>query len=90
MENLMTELGSLGAAGLMGAMWLWERKLSRQRDQQIGEAHERIMRDEQRLGKLTEVVAHNTSAITRFAEVQRTQNEILSQLLKGGTDHAGA
>jgi hypothetical protein len=90
MENLMTELGSLGAAGLMGAMWLWERKLSRQRDQQIGEAHERIMRDEQRLSKLTEVVAHNTSAITRFAEMQRTQNEILSQLLKGGADHADA
>ena len=90
MENLMTELGSLGAAGLMGAMWLWERKLSRQRDQQIGEAHERIMRYEQRLSKLTEVVAHNTSAITRFAEMQRTQNEILSQLLKGGADHADA
>jgi hypothetical protein len=89
MEEMMTELGSLGAAGLMGAMWLWERKLSRQRDRQIGEAHERIKRDEQRLGKLTEVVQHNTSAITRFSEVQRTQNEILSRLLKGGAGHAG-
>lgn len=87
MEELISEFGSFGAAGIMGAMWLWERKLSRRRDEQIGDAHERILRDEQRLGKLTEVVEQNTSAITRFSEVQRTQNQLLSQMLNGGTDH---
>jgi hypothetical protein len=78
----ITDFAGLGAAGLMGAMWLWERKLSRDRDQQLVQSHERIMRDEQRLDKLTEVVEHNTTALTRFEEVQRLQTDVLQHMLK--------
>jgi hypothetical protein len=67
----MADLAPFGSAGLMGAMWLWERKHSAARDQQLTEAHARISRDEQRLGSLTRVIEHNTAAIARFAEVQR-------------------
>ncbi len=68
---LIADLASFGAAGLMGAMWLWERKLSRLREEQLGDAHGRIMRDEERLSKLTHVVEQNTTAMTRFNEIQR-------------------
>jgi len=78
--NAITGLASFGAAGLMGAMWLWERRHSNLREEQLNEAHSRIVRDEQRLEKLVEVVEHNTAAMTRFSETQRLVREALGAL----------
>ena len=80
--SFVYDLASFGAAGLIGAMWLWERKLSRAREQQITEAHGRILRDEERLGKLVQVVEQNTSAVARFTETQRQVVEALRDLVK--------
>ncbi|MFB3894424.1 MAG: hypothetical protein ACE15C_20680 [Phycisphaerae bacterium] len=80
--QLGTDLTNLGAAGLMGGMWLWERRASRKREEQLSQAHERIMRDEERLGKLTEVVEHNTAAIARFTEIQRQTLEALGRIVE--------
>ena len=41
----LDQFTNLSMAGLMGAMWLWERRTSRQREQQIDESHARIMSD---------------------------------------------
>jgi hypothetical protein len=60
---------SFGAAGLMGAMWLWERRNSRQREQQLDEAHSRILGDRVQLGELMDVVRQNTEAITRLCQL---------------------
>jgi hypothetical protein len=57
---------NLGMAGLMGAMWLWERHTSRQREQQIDEAHARIMADRVQLDQLLDVVRQNSEAMTRL------------------------
>ena len=57
----------LGVAGIMGAMWLWERRTSRVREQQIDEAHARIMADRVMLDQLMEVVQRNTEALARLA-----------------------
>jgi len=76
------DLTSFGAAGLMGGMWLWERRTSRQREEELTEAHGRIMRDEERLGKLTEVVERNTAAVARFNENQRQTFEALRHLIE--------
>jgi uncharacterized protein YigA (DUF484 family) len=80
--GIMSDLANFGAAGLMGTMWLWERKLSRRRERQLTETHERIIRDEERLKLLMEVVDHNTGAITRFAETQRQVTEALKDLTR--------
>ena len=80
--GFVTDLANFGAAGLMGAMWLWERRLSRTRERELGEAHARILRDEQRLELLTQVVDHNTSALTRFAETQRQMIDTLKDLIR--------
>jgi hypothetical protein len=79
---IVSDLTSFGAAGLMGAMWLWERKLSRVREEQIDQSHERIMRDEERLDKLTQVIEQNTAAISRFHEMQREAYDTLKQLIE--------
>lgn len=81
-----SDLTSFGAAGIMGAMWLWERRSSRQREEQLTQAHGRIVRDEQRLGKLTEVVEQNTAAIARFTETQRQTCQALQMIMKERQD----
>jgi hypothetical protein len=80
-EAIVSDVANLGAAGIMGAMWLWERRWSRTREQQLSDAHERIIRDEQRLEQLTRVVEQNTGAMTRFTETQRQVVESIRELV---------
>ena len=82
MGAMIPDIASLGAAGLMGMMWLWERRQSYARDRQIREAHERILRDEQRLAKLTQVVEQSTAALTRMNESQRMMADALRELTR--------
>ena len=63
----LDQFTNLSMAGLMGAMWLWERRTSRQREQQIDEAHGRIMGDRVELDQLLDVVRQNTEAMTKLA-----------------------
>ena len=64
------QLMNLGAAGLMGAMWLWERRTSRQREQQLDEAHARIVSDRVQLDQLIDVVRQNTEVMSRLCTTQ--------------------
>jgi hypothetical protein len=66
----LAELTNLGAAGLMGAMWLWERRTSRKREEQLDEAHVRIMTDRVQLDQLIDLVRQNAEAMSRLSTVQ--------------------
>lgn len=66
--TIVGDVASLGAAGVIGVMWLWERAGARTREKQIDEAHARIMGDRVALGQLIEVVKQNTEALTRLGE----------------------
>lgn len=66
----ITDLANFGTAGLMGAMWLWERRTSRQRDQQLDESHSRILSDRIQLDQLITLVRQNTEALTRLTTTQ--------------------
>lgn len=68
---------SLGAAGLMGAMWLWERSTSQKRESQIDEAHARILGDRVALDQMMAVVRQNAEAISRLCA---TQDQFLRQI----------
>ena len=83
--DALSQLTSLGAAGIMGAMWLWERRMSRQRDQQLDETHERILGDRVQLGQLIEVVQSNAEAMTRLTSVQ----DQLVRTLEHRSQHKG-
>jgi hypothetical protein len=63
------DLTSIGAAGLMGAMWLWERNTSRTREEQLNAYHQRILSDRIQLDALVEIVQQNTQAMTRRSTV---------------------
>ena len=73
----LDSLTSLGAAGLMGAMWLWERSTSQKREAQIDEAHARILGDRVQLDQLLSVVRQNAEAMTRLCA---TQDQFLREL----------
>lgn len=66
--SIVSELTSLGSAGIMGAMWLWERAGARAREKEIEAAHERILGDRVALDQVIEVVKQNTEALTRLTE----------------------
>ncbi len=69
-ETSWPDFTSFGAAGMMGAMWLWERKTSRQREEQLDEAHVRILGDRVQLEQLISVVRQNVEAMTRLCATQ--------------------
>ena len=62
----LDQFTSLGMAGVMGAMWLWERNTSRTREEQLNASHERILSDRIQLDSLVEIVQQNTQAMTRL------------------------
>lgn len=72
---------NLGVAGIMGAMWLWERRTSRVREQQIDDAHARIMADRVMLDQLMDVVKQNAEAMTSLTA---TQQQLLRTLFPAG------
>ncbi len=65
-QPVFENLTSYGAAGLMGAMWLWERRTSSAREKQIEEAHQRIMSDGVKLEALIDLVQKNTDVLARL------------------------
>src|SRR5436189_3459968 len=71
------QLTNLGAAGLMGAMWLWERRTSRQREEQIDEAHARIMTDQIELDQLMSLIRQNAEVLTKLSA---TQEQLIEQI----------
>jgi hypothetical protein len=73
----LTDVTSLGAAGMMGAMWLWERRTSRQREEQLDDAHARILGDRVQLEQLIDVVRGNAEALTRLTA---TQEQLIRRL----------
>jgi len=75
--ELLDTLTNLGSAGFMGAMWLWERHTSRQREQQLDDAHERIVSDRVAIDELMTVIRQNAEAL---AKLTVTQNQLLDQL----------
>ena len=80
--TMVSDLTGFGAAGLMGALWLWERRLNRQREEQLDEAHSRVQRDEQRLDALTDALERNTTAFVQFSESQQHFDRTMANLIE--------
>ena len=72
----------LGVAGLMGALWWWERRYSRQREDQLTQAHEAFMGQREHLHVLLEALEGNTKVIAEFSAVQ---GEVLRALKERDT-----
>ncbi|MHC4995231.1 MAG: hypothetical protein ACYTGQ_09285 [Planctomycetota bacterium] len=71
-----------GVAGLMGALWVWERSHSQRRERQLSEAHDRLMARDRQLEALMELVRQNTRALVGFERGHRRMLEVLARLGK--------
>ena len=81
-ENLplIENLSSLGAAALIGTMWLWERRQSNAREKQLDDAHARIMADGVKLEALMDLVQKSTETLAKLV----TQSDSISRKMDRG------
>lgn len=82
------QIGSLGAAGIMGAMWLFERRNGAKRDRQIDEAHARIMEDRVKLQSLVDLVRDATDTNRKMLDMMH-ERPCLHEYPKGGKERSG-
>jgi len=75
-----TALAQFGAAGMIGCMWLWERRAASERERQLTEAHDRLSTDRLQLNVLVEALRDNTRALTALESGQRALAGLLSRL----------
>lgn len=69
--ELTTTLAQLGAAGLIGWLWLAERRAAAARETQLRELHDRILQERPQIAALLAVVRDNTRALTALEAGQR-------------------
>ncbi|MBX3359691.1 MAG: hypothetical protein KF745_14825 [Phycisphaeraceae bacterium] len=78
--EVASAVAQFGVAGLVGWMWLSERRSAAAREQQLGEAHQRLMENRQQLSVLIAALDQNTRAMTAVELGQRRAVELLDRL----------
>ncbi|MEM9083182.1 MAG: hypothetical protein AAGB34_06250 [Planctomycetota bacterium] len=87
MTELFSEVAQLGAAGVIGLMWLLERRAAGERERRLDEAHRKLMVQRVQLGELMKLVSDNTRAMLGLESSQRA---ILGVLRRTLTDDEAA
>lgn len=77
----MTALTQFGAAGLIGILWILERRHAAHRDRQLDEAHRKIVTSERDLEALLGVVKENTKAINTLQQSQMRLISLLERIV---------
>ncbi len=65
---------------IAGVLWVWERMLSRKRERQLSEAHNRLTERGEELTVLVDLVRQNTRAMVEVERVQRRMCELLQEI----------
>ena len=88
----LASVTQFGVAGLIGWMWIVERRAAGVRERQVQEAHDRLLADRTRIEVLVEALRDNTRALTALEVGQRGVAEALRGLgmrSGAGTDMDG-
>lgn len=78
--EIVEQFTQFGVAGLMGILWVWERLMSRKRERQLTEAHDRLTAEREQLTALLELIRHNTKALERFEQTQSRLVDIIDHM----------
>lgn len=81
-DQFLEPLMQMGVAGLMGILWVWERTTTRRREQQLTDAHDRLLSQREHLEVVVRLVQRNTHAIDRFAKTQDRLCRLLEALTR--------
>ncbi len=89
--EVIAAMAQFGVAGLIGWMWLSERRSAAGRERQLSEAHDRLMGERDRNDTLVRLVADNTRAVTALEASQRELAGVVERLggLLGGIAGGG-
>ncbi len=87
-EAMTAILTQFGAAGLIGLLWVLERRTAMQRDRQLQEAHDKLMAQRQATESLLQIVKDNTAAMKSLEYAQRRLIDHLNRA--AANDHASA
>jgi hypothetical protein len=79
-------LAQFGVAGIMGAMWLIERRASAKREEQLTQAHEKLIGQIEDRRTLIELVRDNTRALSLLETGQRGLLEVLRTRVVGSDE----
>ena len=78
--EIFATLTQFGVAGLIGWMWLSERRAGAERERLVSESHERLMEQRVQLEALMTVVRDNTRAVAAVEAAQRSVATALERL----------
>jgi hypothetical protein len=84
-EQMLQIMASFGPAGLIGLLWIAERRHAARRDRQLAEAHRTLMDKDHALDAMINVVRDNTRAIVSLEHTQRQLIELASHLGVAGS-----
>ncbi len=78
--DVIAMLKQFGTAGLLAWLWLSERRSSAAREQQLTEAHAKVMGQGQQIDVLTKALNDSTRALTLLEAGQRELIRVLERL----------
>ena len=78
--ELAAAAAQFGTAGLIGWMWITERRAAADRDRQVNDLHERIMQERTCVTACLDALKDNTRAITALEGTQRSLAEAVRRL----------
>jgi len=81
-SELLLSLSQFGAAGLIGLLWVLERRHAAARDRQLDEAHRRIVERQRESDVLIAVVRDNTTAVTALRAGQERLIDLLHIIMQ--------
>jgi hypothetical protein len=79
--QIASACAQFGAAGLIGWMWLSERRAAVARERQLTEAHERIVQERPQVETLVRIVSENTRALSTLEAGQRSLTAVLERVI---------
>jgi nitrate reductase gamma subunit len=77
--EITSALTQFGTAGLMGWMWLTERRASAARERQLTEAHDRLMSERAHFELLVAAIKENTKVLATLEAGQRSLADVLDR-----------
>ena len=78
--EVLASVTQFGVAGLIGWMWITERRAAAAREKQVDEVHDRLMRERRELELMMEVVRENTRALSAVEAGQRAVADAVERL----------
>ena len=76
-SDILVHLSQFGAAGLIGVLWILERRWAATRTRELTETHQRLISRDRDCDVLIDVIKENTRAITALEQGQGQLVELL-------------